>query len=36
MNFYLNFGSIFEKSEWIASETFKLKPFKNQEDLFIK
>ena len=22
------FGSVFEKSEWIAAETFKLKPFK--------
>ena len=21
------FGSVFEKSEWIAAETFKLKPF---------
>ena len=30
------FGSIFEKSEWIASKTFKLKPFKNQEDLINK
>ena len=23
------FGSVFEKSEWIASDTFKKKPFKN-------
>jgi len=27
------FGSVFEKSEWIAYETFRLKPFKNAEDL---
>ena len=31
--FITKFGSIFEKSEWIASEAFKLKPFKNNEDL---
>ena len=30
------FGSIFEKSEWIASETFKQKPFKNSQDLINK
>jgi 2-oxo-4-hydroxy-4-carboxy-5-ureidoimidazoline decarboxylase len=30
------FGSIFEKSEWIAAETFKLKPFKNSQDLVNK
>ena len=30
------FGSIFEKSEWIAAETFKLKPFKNSRDLVNK
>ena len=30
------FGSVFEKSEWIAAETFKLKPFKNSEDLIDK
>jgi len=30
------FGSIFEKSEWIAIETFKLKPFKNHQDLIDK
>ena len=30
------FGNIFEKSEWIADETFNLKPFKNSEDLIIK
>tara|TARA_B100000035_G_scaffold200522_1_gene171529 strand:+ start:423 stop:917 length:495 start_codon:yes stop_codon:yes gene_type:complete len=30
------FGSIFEKSEWIAIETFKQKPFKNSEDLINK
>ena len=30
------FGSIFEKSEWIANETFELKPFKNSEDLINK
>ena len=27
------FGSIFEKSDWIASEAFKLKPFKNPDVL---
>tara|TARA_B100000575_G_C23107460_1_gene639331 strand:+ start:87 stop:587 length:501 start_codon:yes stop_codon:yes gene_type:complete len=27
------FGSIFEKSEWIALETFRKKPFKNPKDL---
>ena len=30
------FGSIFEKSEWIAKETFNLKPFKNSKDLVDK
>ena len=30
------FGSVFEKSEWIAAETFKLKPFKNSQDLIDK
>ena len=30
------FGSIFEKSEWIASKTYQLKPFNNQEDLINK
>ena len=30
------FGSIFEKSEWIAKETFKQKPFKNSKDLVNK
>ena len=30
------FGSIFEKSEWIAKETFDLKPFKNSKDLVDK
>ena len=30
------FGSIFEKSEWIASKTFELKPFKNSKDLVDK
>ena len=30
------FGSVFEKSEWIANETFRLKPFKNAEDLIDK
>ena len=30
------FGSVFEKSEWIAAETFKLKPFKNPQDLIDK
>ena len=34
--FISTFGSIFEKSEWIASEAFKLKPFKNHEDLMNK
>ena len=30
------FGIIFEKSEWIADETFNLRPFKNPEDLIDK
>jgi 2-oxo-4-hydroxy-4-carboxy-5-ureidoimidazoline decarboxylase len=30
------FGGVFEKSEWIATETFKLKPFKNSQDLIDK
>ena len=30
------FGSVFEKSEWIANEAFRLKPFKNAEDLIDK
>ena len=27
------YGAVFEKSEWIAIEVFKQKPFKNSEDL---
>ena len=34
--FMSKFGTIFEKSEWIASETFKQKPFKNYQDLINK
>ena len=30
------FGSVFEKSEWIAKETYKKKPFKNSQDLINK
>ena len=30
------FGSVFEKSDWIANEAFRLKPFKNKEDLVNK
>jgi 2-oxo-4-hydroxy-4-carboxy-5-ureidoimidazoline decarboxylase len=30
------FGIIFEKSEWIAEETFDLRPFDNSEDLINK
>ena len=30
------FGNIFEKSEWIASKTYQLKPFNDQEDLINK
>ena len=30
------FGSIFEKSEWIAIETFKQEPFKTSKDLINK
>ena len=30
------FGSIFEKSEWIAAETFRQKPFENFKDLVNK
>ena len=31
--FINTFGAIFEKSDWIASEAFKQKPFKNSQDL---
>ena len=34
--FILIFGSVFEKSEWIAIETFKQAPFKNTQDLIKK
>ena len=34
--FMSKFGTIFEKSEWIASETFKQKPFENYQDLINK
>tara|TARA_Y100000741_G_scaffold194699_1_gene148001 strand:+ start:1833 stop:2333 length:501 start_codon:yes stop_codon:yes gene_type:complete len=30
------FGSVFEKSEWIANQAFRLKPFKDKEDLMNK
>tara|TARA_Y100001936_G_scaffold222134_1_gene237766 strand:+ start:431 stop:934 length:504 start_codon:yes stop_codon:yes gene_type:complete len=30
------FGNIFEKSDWIAAEAFKLKPFQSYEDLIDK
>ena len=30
------FGSVFEKSEWIAAEVFRKKPFKNSQDLIDK
>ena len=30
------FGSVFEKSEWIAYEAFKKKPFKDSKDLIDK
>ncbi len=30
------FGSVFEKSEWIAVEAFRKKPFKNSQDLIDK
>jgi len=30
------FGSVFEKSEWIAAEAFRKKPFKNSQDLIDK
>ena len=30
------FGSVFEKSEWIANEVFRQKPFKNSKDLIDK
>ena len=30
------YGTVFEKSEWIANEVFKQKPFKNSEDLVKK
>tara|TARA_Y100000992_G_C21135281_1_gene428574 strand:- start:162 stop:662 length:501 start_codon:yes stop_codon:yes gene_type:complete len=34
--FVTKFGSVFEKSEWIAREVFKRKPFKDSQDLFDK
>ena len=34
--FIFKFGSIFEKSKWIANEAFKQKPFKNHQDLMDK
>ncbi len=34
--FILIFGSVFEKSEWIAIETFKQAPFKDTQDLIKK
>ena len=30
------FGSVFEKSEWIAAKTFRHKPFENYQDLVNK
>ena len=30
------FGNVFEKSDWIAEKLFDLKPFKNNEDIFLK
>ena len=30
------FGNVFEKSDWIAEKVFDLKPFKNNEDIFLK
>tara|TARA_B100000900_G_C20495130_1_gene681265 strand:- start:220 stop:744 length:525 start_codon:yes stop_codon:yes gene_type:complete len=33
IDFRTVFGCVFEKSEWIASEVFKKKPFKNSQDL---
>tara|TARA_B100000214_G_scaffold367816_1_gene338462 strand:+ start:951 stop:1445 length:495 start_codon:yes stop_codon:yes gene_type:complete len=30
------FGNVFEKSDWIAEKVFALKPFKNNEDIFLK
>ena len=30
------FGNVFEKSEWIANETFKQKPFKDLKDFMNK
>ena len=30
------FGSVFEKSKWIANEAYKLKPFEDAEDLINK
>ena len=28
------FGNVFEKTEWIAAQTYALKPFNNFEELF--
>ena len=30
------FVNVFEKSDWIAEKVFDLKPFKNNEDIFLK
>ena len=30
------FGNVFEKTKWIAEETYELKPFNNLEELFNK
>ena len=35
-DFLGTFGNVFEKSDWIAEKVFDLKPFKNNEDIFLK
>ena len=35
-DFLGTFGNVFEKSDWIAEKVFDLKPFKNNEDFFLK
>ena len=34
--FLLIFGNIFEKTEWIASKAFELKPFIDLQDFILK
>jgi OHCU decarboxylase len=35
-DFISTFGNVFEKTDWIAKKTYKLKPFNSLEELFSK